>query len=440
MTGAALSAASTFAYKHFRLALTFVAVIAASTVQLPGHAQFNQWQHKNSVHSSLSFASEEAAHADILASGTYYPLLTVKAGKINLGATQVTQVWKAPNKDPAYTDEWVYKGYIPPYTWTSEAAAIAAHEANVLSNHAPCGIESFEVTPEWETTSSFLGLPTRQWKGIAVDMETYGNLPGGGQGCLPGPGSTEGYSFYRDRTAACPQYYTANVSLQKCTSSAEAYTYSAPITCPVIIGDPGNPRGNPCNVANGDKSLREIDYRGPGIEIAREFHSLSFSQNVGFGEHWLHDFSGYLVGYGDYYGNSTPEAVVRHNGYHEPLQNYGSGQRVALSGSGLEARVVGSEIVLYFPSGAKEYYTTFPYGNNQRALLKRKEDPSGRATTVTRDSSNRIDYITGPFGHVVDFVYDSNGNLDKLVDPAGEEINYEYEATSAAGQWRLTGV
>lgn len=70
MTGAALSAAATFAYKHFRLALTFVAVIAASTVQLPGHAQFNQWQHKNSVHSSLSFASSRGP-SSAAAGGSY---------------------------------------------------------------------------------------------------------------------------------------------------------------------------------------------------------------------------------------------------------------------------------------------------------------------------------------------------------------------------------
>jgi hypothetical protein len=87
---------------------------AAITVAVPGSAQFNQWVHTNSVHPSTTFGDEREAHADILASGTYYQYLTEKVGKINIGAVQVTQVWKAPNKDPIYNSEWVYKGYFRP--------------------------------------------------------------------------------------------------------------------------------------------------------------------------------------------------------------------------------------------------------------------------------------------------------------------------------------
>ena len=284
-----------------------IAVVLAIAAHLPGHAQINQWQYTNSVHSSLTFTSEQAAHADILAAGSGYAYVTEKVAAANIGATQVSQRWKAPNKDPVYTNDWVYTAYVSPYTFSSEAAVLAAYEAAVLSSYAPCGIESFQIDSAYTTTSSFLGLPTRQWKSLSYNMEVYGNLPGGGQGCLTGPGGTENFGFYRDRTAACVGTgYGANQTLQKCVSSYTADTYKKPITCPCVIGDPGGIRGG-ANVANGDQAVREIDYSGPGIEIEREFHSFAFSGSVGLGVQWSHNFSGYLVGTGS--GSGVSEVL-----------------------------------------------------------------------------------------------------------------------------------
>src|SRR6185503_7461428 len=90
------------------------------------HAQFNQYLYKNSVHTSLTFANEDAAHADILASGGANQLLTEKAGITSMVVDQVGQLWKAPNKDPVYTDEWVYKGGPPPGSYATEAEIVAA--------------------------------------------------------------------------------------------------------------------------------------------------------------------------------------------------------------------------------------------------------------------------------------------------------------------------
>jgi hypothetical protein len=99
---------------------------------------FNQWLYTNSVHTSQSFPSEEAAHADILGSGGGYQYVTKKAGVGYMSMNQITQKYVAPPTSPAYTSDWIYTepGTSTP-TYSSEAAVVAAIVADLETYSCP---------------------------------------------------------------------------------------------------------------------------------------------------------------------------------------------------------------------------------------------------------------------------------------------------------------
>jgi YD repeat-containing protein len=406
----------------------------------PALAQYQQWSYTNSVHPTQTFASEEAAHADILSVGGAYAFVTKEGGITNITLDQATQVYVAPPKDPIYTSDWVYESYHVSGTWSTEAAAKAATEAALATYQCPLNYLQWDAS--WHTLQTWGGLlPTRQ--GLTLHYR-YDNPWWDSNNqqwvCLSNPnGAIAEGGIIRSRNAGCPMYFPTYGNY-KCHNATTASVNKHPLVCRATMTEPKNPRGNPCDVASGDKSLREVDYSGPGLEITREFHSKASTVDAGFGVHWSHNFNSYLVGsVNSWY--ATAKGAVSASGHVDPVYGYATNKWVSYTGSGREVRLSSGETVLHYPSGAKDYHQGFPFGSEPgMALLLRKVDAAGRTTTIARDSLNRISSITGPFGHVVTFVYDANGNVEKLIDPAGGEIRYEYVAASLSGIWRLIEV
>lgn len=297
-----------------RLVLFLLAVLGLPSA----HAQYQQWVYKNSVNTSLTFPTEEAAHANILASGGARAYLTKKAGLSSMGRDIVYQKYEAPPLDPMYTSDWVYQSAVVPGYYTSEGAMKAAIQAALETYQCP--LELMEYDTSYGTSSWFGPLPIRQTLGFHFRYENPWYDPNLQQYvCLPNPNTPpNGAYIQRDRNAACPMYFT--LSGNKCYNSTTATVSRKPLVCRPTLTEPTNPRGNPCDVTSGDKTLRETDYSAPGLEITREFHSKALSLNAGFGVNWSHNFNSYLMGSGG--SSQSPVGAISASGYSDPVYTY----------------------------------------------------------------------------------------------------------------------
>ncbi|CAG0938909.1 putative deoxyribonuclease RhsB [Gammaproteobacteria bacterium] len=134
---------------------------------------------------------------------------------------------------------------------------------------------------------------------------------------------------------------------------------------------------------------------------------------------WTHSYSSRLT-----FAGGTPNALVTASGYVEPLVSAQGGSGIYVSQTGSGNRVVagsGGEWVLHTATGEREEF-------HASGRLLRKVSTDGLVTALTY-SGERLDKVTGPFGHSLILHYDPDSLLiDRITDPVGHDINYQYSA------------
>lgn len=165
-----------------------------------------------------------------------------------------------------------------------------------------------------------------------------------------------------------------------------------------------NFRGNPCDVASGEKYEIAVDYVGVGLNFTRYYHSMAEDPSKQLGYNWNHSYQARVI-----LSASVPKALYRPNGAIESLKSVSSTAFVSYMGTGLQLKKVGTEWILYRNDGTFEVY-------DATGQYLRFND-HGWVTTLTY-TDGRVSSIQGPFGHSLTLSYNADGNLQTLTDPA----------------------
>jgi RHS repeat-associated protein len=184
-----------------------------------------------------------------------------------------------------------------------------------------------------------------------------------------------------------------------------------------------SPIGNPCYASTGNKHERYIDYQAPGITFERYYNSryanYSNPNDQPLGRGWTHNYASRIV-----INDDEPAGLYRPDGGLLALTSIGTDRWAATNGSQLQLRDDGDALRVYLPSGATESY-------DEDGRLSSLTDPAGRTSTVTYGSGDRLESVTGPFGHQLVFHWTlATGSsavyvIDYLEDPAGDDITYD---------------
>ncbi len=316
------------------------------------------------------------------------------------------------------TGDWEYKQQWTLARYDTEEELIADYEQYFTAPYNPCGTTQWVPDqPEmWHSIEDELGVSDREFKYGKMYWGTF-NEPT--QTCLTNEAT---HHLERERNVFCEAPRNANQTAQACTSGASGKVFYRPVTAS------GECRGNPCNVATGDKIESATDYVGPGLEWKRTYHSAIRHTNTRIGERWTHNYSSRLI-------NNYPNlALVTGSGFTEPLIHLGSNKFGSNSDAGMWMwKKADNDYWLFYPDGHIEFY-------DDNLRLVRVQSRDGLDTYVSYDSEGKIDYVTGPYGHVLDIVYGLDGMIEKLVDPAGNEISYTYQQTATSGSMVLSRV
>lgn len=362
------------------------------------HGDFDQWQYWASSDTATKFDNESEAAAHLLEGPAWwYQYLTKPGDKTMVSKDTAGRKYIPAPVDPV-AQAWNYQSCYGG-TFSSEQEAYDACWSHIQSTGS-CGYLATIVSETgWTVTGSFLGVESAKGRQVYYDSYYYNYLVE--PHCFYDEANNPHYfGISASRSVGCPSGYVPDFGLGKCVLNQSGFVYGKPLMC-------GPLEGNPCDVGNGTKLINETDYRGPGVEFTRHFNSLSdFS--------WRHTYSAQLIASG-----STATGLITETGHDEPFRNYGSGQFVSHTGSGIEARLESGEWVIYYPSGARDYFNT-------SGVLLRRANAAGQATTVNRDGNGRIESIVGPFGHTLTIEYDTDGRMETITDPDGGEIQYEY--------------
>lgn len=175
-------------------------------------------------------------------------------------------------------------------------------------------------------------------------------------------------------------------------------------------GEDGN-RGNPCNVASGNKYQAERDFVLPGLSYTRYYNSRVFyDSNLGIG--WTSTYHKRLI------HKSNKIVVLRSSGYSEAWQDNGGILAGDLDSSYLLTNS-GSGNVLTHEDGRTETY-------NNVGLLVSESTSEGLTTTFTYSSADQLLKVYGPYGHSLTFEYDRYGRVKAVADDEDIVITYTY--------------
>jgi YD repeat-containing protein len=239
---------------------------------------------------------------------------------------------------------------------------------------------------------------------------------------------------------------------------------------------PGCPKtGNPVNIATGEKSQIETDYKGTGIfplALVRTYaNQRSTAPNAKFGNFWRNNYDRQVYVYQQ---DLTTAAVYRANGQRFNFTKTGvawigdpdvSDTLVELTdGNGNRTGweyMTGDDVIETYNVNGQLILITNRIGITQSLLydlnlskggddnpetLDNVTDHFGRSITFTYDSTGRIATITDPNNEVYSYAYDSYGNLKSVSHPDDTPGNnadnpnriYHYENTNYP--YYLTGI
>lgn len=207
------------------------------------------------------------------------------------------------------------------------------------------------------------------------------------------------------------------------------------------LGKPLCGRGNPCDVATGNKYQEEIDVIGTQVSpgFTRHYNHMGAS-DVGLGVGWT----------SEYHQQLRPTSldklvVVRGDGRRERLTKSGS-TWVADADSRLKIVSDAAGFTLTLDSGTKETYSpvgrllsvTDTAGHTQSLVYSDGTsgsnggyvvDANGNATTTVLPA-NLLLRVTGASGRSLNFRYDASRRVADMTDAAGNKYMYGYDAAS----------
>jgi len=397
----------------FVMLLSLVALLDSRNV-LADLATAEYWHNPGTVHSSYNAARDE-----MLAVDEQNALLKLDKVAALVSRTSIADRYKVPNERPIM-NEWEYLHQSAGgHPWVAtEAAAVGVLLTNYESD-AGCPAASWVATGSWQDTTWWLNEPTRSEKDGTVTRYVY-HEPS--QSCIL---SEPNVPLLRQRDGQCPQYYVPiGGTTQACTNARQGLIYRRMLPrCQPTVG-------NPCGVSTGTKFVFETDYAGPGLEFKRSYNShASFDDTTAMGAGWAFSYQSKILGSGNY------RVHIGDDGSQEILSNVAWGKYGDSSGSGLFLNwdSSNSRWELAEPSGDKQVF------NGSGKLLYR-ETANGQKTVVTHDADGRVDYVTGPFGHVLDYVYDVDGRLEKVILPDGTDVEFRYATAATSGRTILDRV
>jgi len=206
----------------------------------------------------------------------------------------------------------------------------------------------------------------------------------------------------------CRSETTEEISVRRLTESDD---------CPI---------GNPCYASTGNKRERYLDYEGPSLTLERFYNSryadYSNPNEQPLGRGWTHSYASKIV----IDDEEEPAGLYRPNGDLLALTSIGTDHWAATNGSQLQLRDDGGVLRVYLPSGGTESYDSTGH-------LLSLTDRAGRTTTLAYGDGDRLESVTGPFGHELAFYWTLVPGstdvyvIDHIEDPAGNELIYVVE-------------
>jgi YD repeat-containing protein len=241
----------------------------------------------------------------------------------------------------------------------------------------------------------------------------------------------------RQRGVHCPAGWSTN----DYTAPTWSYCWRAPQTKPDLpkaLGpckDCALSKGNPINIATGNKYQEELDYRGSGpfpLEYVRRHNSQAYDQ-IYYGP----NFHTRLPTWRGTYDRAVlfnehptyPTArVYRHDG--SVLQFRLSTGTWVPDGDVVErlTRLVNGsgETTGWTLTTKDDELETYDATGHLQSIQNR----AGITQTLTYDATGRIASVTHSFGEQLTFAYDSNDHLATITVPGGGIITYTYAASN----------
>ncbi len=177
-----------------------------------------------------------------------------------------------------------------------------------------------------------------------------------------------------------------------------------------------NAKGNPCNVATGNKYQIEKDFSIAGFSFQRTYNSQVLS-DLGLGQGWRSNFQRHLKISGS--GDTLIQASGTGKGERWNLSN-GEWLTDADTDYAITQNELGFR--LEKPNGASENYT--PSG-----LLSFQTDSNGQVTNYQYNSSNQLISVSNQYGQSISFEYE-NDRLQRVIDPLSNVYTYSYDSNN----------
>lgn len=206
-------------------------------------------------------------------------------------------------------------------------------------------------------------------------------------------------------------------------------THSATCTGDCVLPEKNNPPqcpvGNPCDPATGTKYEIETDYAGLGLNLRRSYSSQpaiyeSAMKDRGLGVGWRGgpETSFLTV-------TTTHITFGRADGYAETFTDV-AGSWVGSSDSDYSLVPTGNGFELIHSSGR-----SMQFDSNGR--LQSTTEVNGWSSQHQYNLDDRVEQITGPFGHALTFTYNASGHLATMMNGAGEVTSYSYDFGDSPG-------
>ncbi len=349
---------------------------------------------------STTFATKDEALSALQNQSTTTQVLKSFTGARRSKTGGIDYYYSAPRADLIFGG-WRYNlaGNLPCPQVESEAEILECVANYYETQSCPNGVTiSIPPVSSWTPSPSF---PQEREGG-----NTSFNAPECGLSNWP-------VGIERRRDLSCPAGYIVWGPGPTCTNSYSVVIRSRPLECPT--GSPTGNVGNPCNVATGDKSQSETDYRAPGLIFTRSYHSAALGADASLGVGWTHSYSSRIL-----IDQGIPKILIRPSGYHESLE-FGQSS----SGSGTWVIASGNQWLVYLSNGDVETYTS---GGELTQIANRL----GQVTALSYandpvTAKRRLASVIGAFGHRIDLSY-TNDRIASLTNTGGVPTQYSYDA------------
>ena len=388
------------------------------------------------------FSTQAEALNDLHAFGPQHALLTELISTTQNGGT-ITYRYKIPDADPI-VGNWVYTPVDPPSFPTEAEAFDALLQSQVdlrMAGEGGCPPYAviFPATepPGFDTWKNYnhsgdtiLGISRKERKFFSGEFYANNVVDHSGLCQAFSPVTPPGSGFLwikRARSVTCPQYFSRNETVGKCTSNliGNLYAKSQYYLEPPKQKPDCEREKNPCHPTTGNKSQQEIDRSNAGlhqIEFARYYNSLGYhisSKTLSPG--WRHTFDRRLnesiLGNSGLYIDNTNQSSLYTSPSDACTQGWQDIKNTVWNGvlAGATASYIGNQKCrINLVAKKVAIFSTRPT-LNRYVPLTQPSPFDGNVMTLTR-----------PNGHIYHFEY-FNGTIWN--EPFYPEVTLEYSGT-----------